>query len=110
MKWIQSSPGSYRLVDDSDERPAVKLPNRRFTEGPTKELKVKFLPSWKKYEEKMHHGTPAEQREASELFTAEREKEINTSRQASSWEKGRREWFQKQKHDWRQKEIQKLDD
>jgi len=102
MKWIEKSPGYYKLVEDDDPRPEVKL---KAKEGsPT----IKYVPSWKKYETPMFSGDGHSQFDAAEKFTQEREKELRTDGKAARWEKSRRDWFAKQKNAWRKKEIAKL--
>jgi len=104
MKWILLSPNRYKLVDDDDLRLEVKLPSKVKTGTPT----VRFIPNWKKYETPMMIGDGHAQLDASDKFTAEKEHQLKTDPSAARWEKSRKEWFQKQKHNWRQKEMTKL--
>ena len=101
-KWIQLSPGHYRLVEDDDPRPAVKLKARKGTPN------IKYVPSWKKYETPMFMGDGHSQFDAADRFTKEREDAIHKDPKAARWEKSRREWFAKQKPAWRKKEIARL--
>lgn len=105
FKWVADGSG-YKYVDASDPRPAVKLKDR-LTEKSLKEasLFIKYDPPWRKYEHKLHYGTAAEQKEAAEKFTEVRDREMATNPQARSWEKGRREWFQREKHAWREERM-----
>jgi len=85
MKWIQSAPGNYKLVEDTDERPEVKLPSK--TVGAPH---VAYVPSWKKYEEAMRHPDSNQQGVASDKFIAEREHAIKTDPQAKRYEESRK--------------------
>lgn len=96
LKWVEERSGKYKLVTLDDPRPEVKLKSRRGT--PT----IKFTPSWKKYESSIHLLDGADK------FNKEREHAVKTDPKAARWEKSRREWFQKQKHAWREKEMAKL--
>lgn len=107
FKWVADGSG-YRLVDASDPRPEVKLKNR-LNENIGVSISTPYDPPWRKYEEKLHYGTAAEQKEAAEKFTETRDREMATDPRARSWEKGRREYFQRQKHAWRQQEVKKND-
>jgi len=98
MKWILSSPNQYKFVDDDDPRPAVKLKSKVKTGAPT----IRFTPSWRQYEKNIN------QPGAADKFEKEREFQLRTDPKSARWEKSRRDWFQKQKHDWRNKEIAKL--
>ena len=89
------SPGSYNLVDDSDERPAVKLPHRGIGT-----LHTTFSPSWKKYEEGMKNPNSKNQGEYTDKFIAEREHALKTDPQAKRWEEGRKESWAKDKPQW----------
>ena len=98
MKWVQESPNKYRLVVDDDERKEVKLKSRIHEGAP----KVKFIPSWRRYEKNINEVGTADQ------FTKEREREINTNPEAARWEKSRREYYQKQKGAWLKNELRSL--
>jgi hypothetical protein len=95
MKWVLHSPGSYRLVDDSDERPAVKLPSRKFGVPSTR-----FNPSWKKYEEGMKHQDSKTQVESGDKFMDERDHAMKTDPQAKRWEDSRKASLARDKPQW----------
>jgi predicted nucleic acid-binding Zn-ribbon protein len=67
-----------------------------------------IVPSWRKYESQMRSGDGHSQLDAAEKFTYERDVAVRQSSKMAKWEKSRRAWFQKQKHNWRNKEIAKL--
>jgi hypothetical protein len=98
MKWVMDSPNKFKLVDDEDPRPAVKLQSRAKGGAPT----IKFVPSWKKYEKDLNLFDGADK------FSQERDMEIKTNPKAARWEKSRKEYYQKEKHEWRTKELAKL--
>ena len=102
LKWVEIRSGRYTLVDQDDPRPEVNLKTRI---GPPN---IAFTPSWKKYETPMFIGDPKKQAEAADKFNEEREHAIKTDVKAARWEKSRKEWFGKQKHNWRNNEIAKL--
>ena len=92
MKWVKVRDGVHKLVEDSDERPAVKLPNKK--------IGVPFIPyspSWRKYEAGMHSDDTKTSIESSEKFEKEREHEMKTDSTARAWEKSRKESWQKDK-------------
>jgi CDP-glycerol glycerophosphotransferase (TagB/SpsB family) len=92
MKWVKVRDGVHKLVEDSDERPAVKLPNKK--------IGIPFIPyspSWRKYEEGMHSDNAKTSIESSEKFEKERDHTIKTDPQAARWEKSRKERWQKDK-------------
>ena len=89
-------------MDRSDPRPEVKLKSNLGSPN------VLYTPSWKKYENPMFFGDPKSTTEAADKFIQEREHSIKTDAKAARWEKSRKDWFQKQKHNWRNKEMQKL--
>jgi hypothetical protein len=95
MKWIQSAPGSYKLVDDTDERPAVKLPHKKY--GP---IHTPFIPSWKKYEEAMRHPDSKQQGVATDKFMAERDHALRTDPQAKKYEESRKARWAADKPQW----------
>ena len=98
-KWVQDSPGCYKLVDRTDPRPAVKLPDRGLAQSSN--IHVKYTPDWKKYEEGMHKGTPDQQAEAADKFTAERDHQLKVDKSARRWEESRKESWAKDKPQWR---------
>jgi hypothetical protein len=95
MKWIMQSPGSYRLVDDSDERPAVKLPSKK-PGSPN----LRYTPSWKKYEEGMKHQDSKNQVESGDKFMDAREHAMRTDPQAKKWEESRKATLVREKPQW----------
>ena len=95
MKWIQSAPGNYKLVEDTDERPEVKLPSR--TVGAPH---IAFVPPWKKYEEAMKHPDSKQQGVATDKFMAEREHAIKTDPQARKYEESRKARWTADKPQW----------
>jgi hypothetical protein len=102
VKWVKVREGLYKLVEDDDPRPAVKLKSHRGAPN------IKYVPPWKKYESPMWFGGANDQIKASEQFTQERDREMQKDPKAARWEKSRREWFAKQKRGWRDKELKKL--
>ena len=105
MKWVLVHPGSYKFVEDSDERPAVKLksPNKHFKYAPS----LKYIPTWRKYEEAMTHPLSKNQGEATDKFVAEREHQMKTDPIAKRWEESRKERVAKDKPAWRKAMIRK---
>jgi hypothetical protein len=95
MKWVLLSPGNYKLVDDEDERPAVKLPSHK----PGK-IFTPFAPSWKKYEEGMKHPDSPNQGEYADKFIAEREHQLKVDPQAKKWEESRKAVWAREKPQW----------
>jgi len=92
MKWVKIRDGLQRLVDDSDERPAIK--------SSKKSLGIPFVaysPSWRTYEADMHSDDKNVSLDASEKFEKEREHQMNTDPRAVRWEKSRKESWQKDK-------------
>jgi len=102
VKWIQLSPGHYKLVEDDDERPAVKLKNKRG--APT----VAFTPSWKKYEQNYWTPDSRDDKDLADKFIAERDYAMKTDSKAKKWEEGRKqewarnkpEWIKRNQHTW----------
>ena len=105
MKWIQQSPGSYKLVEDTDERPEVKLPSKTLPNSSS--IHTKFAPDWKKHEEGMHKGTPDQQAEAADKFTAERDHALKVDGSARRWEESRKESWAKDKPQWRKEMMRR---
>lgn len=92
MKWVKIHEGTFKYVEDSDERPSVKLPHKKIGIPFTP-----FNPSWKQYESGMHSDDPKVALDSSEKFESERNHAIQTDRKAASWEKSRKEGWQKDK-------------
>ena len=101
-KWVEIRNGRYKLVPSTDPRPEVKLKSRKGAPN------IQYTPPWKVHEQGMYIGTPKEQLDSASKFNDEREHQVKTDPKAAKWEKSRRDWFAKQKHSWRQKEMQKL--
>ena|SRR3990172_1198949 len=99
MKWVLNTPGSYKLVEDEDPRPAVKLPSKPGMPN------TRFTPSWKKYEAGQFLADPKKQRGYSDKFEAERNHAIKTDKAAARWEKSRRESLLKDKPAWRKERM-----
>ena len=95
MKWVMKSPGNYKLVDDTDERPAVKLPSKKYGVP-----HVAYVPSWKKYEEAMRHPDSKQQGVAVDKFMAEREHALKTDPQARKYEESRKARWAADKPQW----------
>ncbi len=92
MKWVNVRDGVHKLVEDSDERPAITLPNKK--------IGIPFIPyspSWKKYEQDMHSDNSKVAAKATDKFMAERDHAIKTDRIAKSWEDGRKQSWAKDK-------------
>lgn len=98
-KWVQSSPGRHKLVEDDDERPAVKLKKRKG--APV----IKFVPSWKKHEKEMNlpHIGDKDQMDATDKFMSERDHAMKIDSKARRWEESRKETLAKNKPAWRKK-------
>ena len=92
MKWVLVRDGVNKFVEDSDERPAIKLPNKKFGIP-----FIPFTPPWKKYEEGMHSDNTKTSIESSEKFEQERDHTIKTDKLAARWEKSRKERWAKDK-------------
>jgi len=101
MKWITISPGHYRLVDDSDERPSVKL--RSKSGAPV----IKYTPPWKVYEEGMKHQLSKDQVTPGDKFLAEREHQLKIDPVAKRWEDSRKASWDKDKPSWRREMMKK---
>ena len=71
-------------------------------------ISTPVVPSWRRYEEQMRQGTPDQQLKAADNFNKERERATKADPKMAKWEKSRKDWFQKQKKGWRNKEIAKL--
>lgn len=99
MKWITVRPGNYKLVEDDDPRPEVKLPSRPGAPS------THFSPSWKKYEAGVFLGNAKQQEEYSDKFMAERAHAIKTDPQARRWEESRRKSVAKDKAAWRKERM-----
>lgn len=69
--------------------------------------KIKYTPTWKTYEDKMHSDDPEEAYRATEAFITERELETKTSRQARAYEQSRKEAWAKEKPEWKKQQLQK---
>jgi hypothetical protein len=95
MKWVMKSPGNYKLVDDTDERPAVKLPSQKVGS-----FYNPFTPSWKKYEEAMRHPDSNQQGVATDKFMAERDHALRTDPQAKKYEESRKARWVADKPQW----------
>ena len=99
VKWVEDTPGLYRLVDDEDPRPAVELPSRRG--APT----IRYNPSWRKYEAGQFIGNADEQIEAGDKFLQEREHEMKVDPKARKWEESRKKSLLKDKPAWRKERM-----
>lgn len=104
-KWIRVSPGHCKLVESTDPRPEVKLKSRTLPNASS--IYTKFTPDWKRYEEAMHKGTPDQQAEAADKFTAERDHALKVDVSARHWEEGRKESWAKDKPQWRKEMMKK---
>lgn len=104
-KWIETSPGHYKLVDRDDPRPE-KEPQGKSFGGSTY---VKFSPSWRKYEGDIHNenASPDAQAEAADKFVAEREHQMKIDPRAASWEKSRKESLAREKPIWRREMLKR---
>jgi len=96
MKWVLKHYGTYKLVEDSDPRPEVKLPNKGMGK-----IFTPYSPSWKKHEKNMWHEDTKTSQEATDKFIEEREHEIKTDPKAARWEKSRKATWEKDKPAWR---------
>lgn len=92
MKWVKVRDGVHKLVEDSDERPAVKLPSKKIGVP-----FIPFSPSWRQYESGMHSDNTKTSIESSEKFEKEREHQLKNDPQAARWEKSRKESWNKDK-------------
>lgn len=97
-KWVQSSPGCYKLVDKDDPRPEVKLKSA-LTNGSGSPY-LKFNPSWKKYEDGMWSGDKKTSMDRTDKFLAEREHALKTDSRAKNWEEGRKKEWARNKPYW----------
>lgn len=101
MKWVEIRSGKYRLVEDDDERPAVKLKSKPFGAP-----RVKFTPSWKKYEQ--NYWTPDPDAKSSndltDKFLDEREHQLKVDPKSKRWEEGRKKEWAKNKPYWVKKQ------
>lgn len=96
MKWVQVRDGSYKFVEDSDSRPAVKLSSKRLGVPFTP-----FQPSWKKHESEMWNDDKRKSIAATDRFIEEREHEVRIDPRAARWEASRKERVAKDKPAWR---------
>lgn len=94
-KWIKIREGNYKLVDDSDSRPEVKLPNKKMA-APF----IPYSPPWKKYEQDIWNDSTNKSIAATDKFMAEREHETRTDPRAAKWEASRKERHAKDKPAW----------
>lgn len=97
-KWVETTKGTYKLVDDNDVRPEVRLPNRQGAPH------IMYTPSWATYEPLMHSGNPQTEISATEAFIAERDRETRHSEKARKWEEGRKKSWAREKPNWVKKE------
>ena len=106
-KWVEVRPGTYRLVDKSDPRPAVKMPSK-FKDAIGKQArKMPFNPSWKKHEEGMWSGNKETSMKQTDKFLDEREHAMKTDHQAKRWEEGRKQEWAKNKKYWARDMVHK---
>lgn len=98
MKWVEISPKKYRLVDDGDERPAVKLKNQPIPKASS--IHLLYTPSWKKYEEGMKHPDSKNQVVSGDRFLAERAFQVRNDPKAKRYEESRKEAWSKEKPQW----------
>jgi hypothetical protein len=103
MKWVLVRPGLHRLVEDSDDRPAVKLKSK----GVPKGLHTPYTPPWKKYELGMTHPDNNKQGEYTDKFNDVREHEMKTDPVAKRWEESRKERLAKDKPYWVKEQMKK---
>jgi DNA-directed RNA polymerase subunit RPC12/RpoP len=104
MDYICPSCGeryTKKKLDELEEKYGPVCPNCN-----TREcfISTPVVPSWRRYEHQIN--TP----EGADKFIKEREHQVKTDPQMAKWEKSRKNWFQKQKHNWRNKEIKKLEE
>lgn len=92
MKWVSVRPGLSRLVEDSDPRPAIKLPKKKLGIPFTP-----YVPPWKQFEEGMLNPNSKNQAEYGDKFTAAREHEMRNDPKARKWEESRKERLAKDK-------------
>jgi len=95
-KWVKVRDGKYKLVDDTDTRPVVRLPNK-----PLGIPFIPFSPSWKKYESEIWNDDSRRSMTATDKFLDEREHETQTDSRARRWESSRKERVAKDKPAWR---------
>lgn len=98
MKWVQIAPGHSKLVDDSDERPAIKPKHHKGTPPPN--IHIAFTPSWRKYEDAMKNPLNKRQAVAGDKFFQERERAMKTDPKAKAWEEGRKAEWARNKPQW----------
>jgi len=101
MKWIAVSTGHYRLVNDDDERPAVKLRDKPGSPF------FKYTPSWKAYEEGMKHQFSKDPIGSADKFIDERDHQLKTDPKAKRWEESRVKSWEKDKPQWRKEAMKK---
>jgi len=73
-------------------------------------MTLKYEPTWKEYEDKMHTGTVEEQLKAADAFEEERKKETTFSRKAREWEEGRKKEAYAAKPEWVKKKRKETHD
>lgn len=100
MKWIEVRPGTYKLVDDSDERQAVNLPSKEGFPN------IVNKPPWATYEKSMQAGNSKDQEKATDAFFKERGEWTRDSQKLRQWEQDRRKEWAKNKPLWRKKKMQ----
>jgi len=66
-----------------------------------------YTPAWQQYEEKLHTGTPQEQREALDAFVETRDRELAVSKKARDFETSRRTELAKYKPEFTKKRLKK---
>ena len=98
MKWVEVSPKKYRLVDDSDERPAIHLKSKPLPHSSG--IHTLYVPPWKKYEEGMKHPDNKHQGIEADKFIAEREFQVKNDPKAKRWEESRKAAWAKDKPQW----------
>jgi len=103
VKWVELSPGRYKLVEDDDSRPAVKLKSRIGTPN------VKFNPSWGKYEQNYWTPDPDvnSSNDLTDKFLDEREHQLKVNPKAKRWEEGRKKEWARNKPYWVKQQREK---
>jgi hypothetical protein len=97
MKWVKVTHGTYKYVEDSDDRPAVTL-SKKPIDG--RSISTPYIPPWGKYEEGMKHPDSKHQDIYADKFIAERDFQVRTDPKAKRWEASRKADWEKEKPNW----------
>jgi len=101
MKWVKIREGYHKYVEDSDDRPAVILKNKKGIPY------IKTSIPWASTEKYITIGDPEKERQAADIFDSERKEWTKTSLKLRRWEEDRKKSWAKDKPAWRKEQMKK---